>query len=134
MMVRYNAHAMGRFGIALFLLAAVFGGYSAYRHVASPLMSTQAVADDVGRVYHDAHPDVIRVISTETDGPVQEPMYGLTVRGHFHYGSRHAHYLSFSALATRRYAWALWAGDTLPDHAAHRSWFADVVPLARRQG
>ncbi|MBV9280338.1 MAG: hypothetical protein JOZ41_09690 [Chloroflexi bacterium] len=80
MVVRYNAHAMGRFGIALFLLAAVFGGYSAYRHGTSPLMSAQAVADDVGRVYHDAHPDI------------------------------------------------------LPSHSAHRSWFADVVPLARREG
>src|SRR5947209_8733661 len=115
---------MTRFAVAVFLLAAVFGGYHVYQRVASPLMSAQTVADRVGAVYGDAHPRIVRVISDVTDGPTNEPMFLLTIRGHFHKGGRTARYLAFSALANRPYAWGLWVGNTLPSHTAHRSWFA----------
>lgn len=122
---------MGRIVIAVLLLLAVFGGKSLYQHLASTNMNAQEVANEVGRIYYDAHPRIVRVISDETEGSVHEPMYGLTVFGHFRNGNRTAQYLIFSALASRHYAWGLWAGNTLPSHTAHRSWFADVVPLAQ---
>ena len=120
---------MARFALAVLLLAGVFGGYHVYQSLASPLLSARDAADSVGAAYGDPHPRIIRSISTETDGPVNEPMYSITVTGNFHRGRTTAHYLEFSATASRRSTWGLWAGNTLPSHPAHRAWFADQVPL-----
>src|SRR5689334_1762317 len=119
---------MFRVVAAVIVLGGVFGGYHVYRQLASPLLSPQTVADTVGSVYDDPHPHIVRVVSTESDGAVHEPIYILTVRGHFRYRSRTAHYLIFTASAGRWYAGSLWAGNSLNQHV-HRSWFADTVPL-----
>jgi len=127
--VQFNEYAMARFAIAVLLLAGVFGGYHVYQNLASPLLSAQDAAGYVGAAYGDPHPRIIRSISTETDGPVNEPMYSITVTGNFHRGRTTAHYLAFSAMASRHSACCLWAGNTLPSHTARRAWFADQVPL-----
>ncbi len=128
--VQYNGYTMARFALAVLLLAGVFGGYHAYQSFASPLLSAQDAANDVGAAYGDPYPRIIRSISSEADdGPVHEPMYSMTVIGNFHKGRTTAHYLEFSAMASRHSAWGLWAGNTLPSHTARRAWFANQVPL-----
>ena len=123
---------MSRFVIPVLLLTCVFAGEHVYRSATSSHLSPQDVANDVGAVYGDPHPHILRPVSTQTDGPADEPMYELIVTGNFRNGSRTAHYLEFSAMADRHSACCLWAGNTLPGHTAHRAWSVKQVPMVAR--
>jgi hypothetical protein len=121
---------MREFGVAIFLLMGIFGGYGVYQHFAAPLISAQDVASSVGSVYGDSNPQIVRQLATTTDGATHEPMYTLILRGHFREGAKTAKFLEFSALASRQYAWGLWAGNTPPASGGHRAWKEDVVQFA----
>jgi len=123
---------MARFVIPVLLLTCVFAGEHVYRSVTSSYLSPQDAANDVGAVYGDPHPHILRYVSSQTDGPSNEPMYELTVTGNFRNGSRTARYLTFSAMADWHSACCLWAGNSLPGHNAHRAWSVNQVPVLAR--
>jgi hypothetical protein len=100
--------------IAVIALAAVFGGYREYQRLASPGISAQAAADRVGAVYGDPHAHIVREVTGSSEGPASEPLYSLTVTGHFREGSRTARYLEFTASAVGGYACCLWAATAWP--------------------
>lgn len=119
---------IARFVIPVLLLTCVFAGERVYRSATSSNLSPQDAANDVGAVYGDLHPLVLRYVSSQTDGPSDEPMYEITITGNFRNGSRTAHYLTFLAMADRHSACCLWAGNTLPGRTAHRAWSVQQVP------
>jgi hypothetical protein len=85
--------------------------------------TAEDIARQVGRHYGDMHPRIVYVESTQTDPPPHDPMYIMTLAGHFHEGRRVARYVSFSALADKTYVWGvmgynqpgstLWSDDEL---------------------
>jgi len=85
--------------------------------------TAEDIARQVGRHYGDTHPRIVHVECTQTDPPPHDPMYYMTLAGHFHEGRRVAHYVRFSALADKAYVWGvigynrsgstLWVDDEL---------------------
>ncbi len=75
------------------------------------LLSPQAIASYVGTAYGDSQAAIAGVKSDVTDPAPGEPMYHMTLTGHFHKGALAAETLGFSALADRMYVWAIWAYD-----------------------
>ena len=82
-------------------------------------LSPALIAPIVGGYYGDSHPHLVRVEADSSDGPSLEPMYHMTLQGHFHRGARKAQYLDFSALADKPYVWDIIAGSD----PRHRVWF-----------
>jgi len=72
-----------------------------------PRKTAQSIAARVGGHYGDAHPRLVHVDSMQTDNPPHDPMYVITVAGHFRHGQQIAHYIGFSALANKTYVWAI---------------------------
>jgi hypothetical protein len=83
------------------------------------LLSPQAIASYVGTAYSDPQAVIAGVKSDVTDPAPGEPMYHMTLTGHFHKGALEAETLGFSALANRMYVWAIWAYD----QAGTEVWF-----------
>jgi hypothetical protein len=77
----------------------------------SHLLSSDEIARLVGAHYGEAHPQITGVKSTEADPPPHDPMYLMTISGHFKKGALEADTLSFSALASRMYVWNITAHD-----------------------
>src|SRR5213595_3623155 len=50
--------------------------------------TAEDIARHVGRHYGDTHPRIVHVESTQTDNPPHDPMYIMTLAGHFHEGRR----------------------------------------------
>ena len=75
------------------------------------LLSSDEIAKQVGTHYGEAHPQITGVKSTVADPPPHDPMYLMTISGHFMKGALEADTLSFSALASRMYVWAISAYD-----------------------
>jgi hypothetical protein len=83
------------------------------------LLSPEAIASYVGAAYSDPQAQIAGVKSDVTDPAPGEPMYHMTLTGHFHKGALEAETLGFSALADRMYVWAIWAYD----QAGAEVWF-----------
>lgn len=77
----------------------------------SHLLSPGEIARQVSTHYSEAHAQITKVTSTLTDSPPHDPMYLMTLTGHFHKGALEAYTLSFSALANKMYVWAILAYD-----------------------
>jgi hypothetical protein len=75
----------------------------------SHLLSPDEIAKQVGAHYGEAHPQITAVMSTEADPPPHDPMYLMTITGHFKKGALEADSLGFSALASRMYVWNIYA-------------------------
>jgi hypothetical protein len=120
---------MKEFGIAIILLVAVSGGYRVYQHVVAPPFSAQGVASSVGSLYGDSRPQIVRLLSSTTDDARHDLMYSLVLRGHFRKGTQRATFLEFGALASRQYAWGLWASTGSPNLEARPVWRDNVVHL-----
>jgi hypothetical protein len=75
------------------------------------LLSATDIAKQVSIHYGDLHPDIVSVKSDSSDGSAPQPMYLMTLRGHFHKNTLTAHYLSFSALAEKMYVWNIYGYD-----------------------
>ena len=73
------------------------------------LLSPGEIASYVGTAYGDPQAQIAGVKSDVTDPPPHDPMYHMTLTGHFHKGALQAEKLGFSALADRMYVWAIWA-------------------------
>ena len=97
----------------LVTLIVVIGLVSTYTIHQHSLLSADDIARQVAAHYGDSHPQDIQVQSTQTDNPPHDPMYLITITGNFHKGTLKAHSLSFSALATKLYAWNIYAFDQL---------------------
>lgn len=89
-------------------------GASTARH-----LSPNEIAKQVGTQYGDPQAQVAKVTSMVTDNPPHDPMYLMSLTGHFHKGAVEAVRLSFSALADRMYVW----GITARDQAGNEVWF-----------
>ena len=83
------------------------------------LLSPEEIASYVGTAYGDPQAQITKVMSTVTDPAPGEPMYGMTLSGHFHKGALEASTLGFSALAKRMYVWSIYAYD----QAGAEIWF-----------
>jgi hypothetical protein len=83
------------------------------------------IARQVGRHYGDTHPRIVYVESTQTDPPPHDPMYIMTLAGHFHEGRRVARYVRFSALADKAYLW----GVVGYNHSGSTLWSDDELAL-----
>lgn len=83
------------------------------------LLSSDEIAGQVSAHYGEAHVHIIRAMSTVADPPPHDPMYLMSLTGHFHKGALEAHTLSFSALANRMYVWDISAHD----QAGNEVWF-----------
>jgi hypothetical protein len=83
------------------------------------LLSPDDIARQVGTYYGEAHAHITNVMTTQEDPPPHDPMYIMSLTGHFHKGALVAHTLSFSALASRMYVW----GITARDQAGNEVWF-----------
>jgi hypothetical protein len=75
------------------------------------LLSPEEIARYVGTAYGDPQAAIAGVKSDVTDNPPHDPMYLMTLTGHFHKGALEAETLGFSALANRMYVWAIRAYD-----------------------
>jgi hypothetical protein len=75
------------------------------------LLSSDEIAKLVSTHYGEAHPQITWVKSTVADPPPHDPMYLMTISGHFKKGALEADTLDFSALATRMYVWNIYAYD-----------------------
>jgi hypothetical protein len=82
-------------------------------------LSPEEIARQVGIYYGEAHAQVAHVMADVTDNPPHDPMYHMTLTGHFHKGTLEADTLGFSALANRMYVWAISAQD----QAGNEVWF-----------
>lgn len=78
---------------------------------AAHLLSSDEIARLVSTHYGEAHPQITGVKSTVADPPPHDPMYLMTITGHFKKGALEADRLSFSALASRMYVWNIYAFD-----------------------
>ena len=83
------------------------------------LLSPEEIASYVGTAYGDSQAEVAGVKSDVTDNPPHDPMYHMTLTGHFHKGALEASTLGFSALADRMYVWVIYAYD----QAGTEVWF-----------
>jgi hypothetical protein len=83
------------------------------------LLSSDEIAQQVGTHYSETHPKITKVVSTVADPPPHDPMYLMTLTGHFQKGALEAETLSFSALANRMYVWNISAYD----QAGNEVWF-----------
>ena len=92
----------------LIVIIGLLSAYAIHQHL---LLSAGDIARQVAAHYGDSHPQDIQVQSTQTDNPPHDPMYLITITGNFHKGTLKAHSLSFSALATKMYAWNIYAFD-----------------------
>jgi hypothetical protein len=75
------------------------------------LFSATDIAKQVRLHYGELHPDMVSVKSDSSDGSAPQPMYLMTLRGHFQKNTLTAHYLSFSALAEKMYVWNIYGYD-----------------------
>lgn len=90
------------------------------------LKTADDIARQVGKHYGDTHPRIVSLVPTQTDNPPHDPMYYITLAGHFHEGYRVAHYVSFSALADKAYVWGVMGYN----HLGSTLWFDDeLAPL-----
>lgn len=83
------------------------------------LLSPDEIARQVSTHYGEAHARITKVMSTVADPPPHDRMYLMTLTGHFRKGTLEAYTLSFSALASRMYVWAISAYD----QAGNEVWF-----------
>ncbi|HEU5199955.1 MAG TPA: hypothetical protein VFU32_09970 [Ktedonobacterales bacterium] len=83
------------------------------------LLSPEEIASYVGTAYGDPQAQIAGVKSDVTDNPPHDPMYHMTLTGHFHKGTLEAETLGFSALADRMYVWVIYAYD----QAGTEVWF-----------
>lgn len=98
---------------------------------AAHLLSPDEIAKQVGVHYGEAHPQITGVKSTVADPPPHDPMYLMTISGHFKKGALEADTLSFSALASRMYVWNISAYDHAYDQAGNEVWIdRELGPVA----
>jgi hypothetical protein len=83
------------------------------------LLSPQEIASYVGMAYGDPHAQITKVMSDVAEAPPHEPIYTMSLTGHFHKGALEAVTLAFSASATRMYVWFIHAYD----QADNEVWF-----------
>jgi hypothetical protein len=83
------------------------------------LLSPEEIARQVGAAYGEPHAQIAKVMSDVTVNPPYDPLYAMTLTGHFHKGALEAQKLGFSALATRMYVWNIHAYD----QAGKEVWF-----------
>lgn len=74
-------------------------------------LSPADIARFVGAHYGDPDAKVVDARSDVSEGSEHEPMYSMTISGHFHKDSLQAVNISFSALADKMYPWSIMAFD-----------------------
>jgi hypothetical protein len=94
--------------VMILLISSIF---AACGTSAAHLLTPDEIARQVSTHYGEAHPQITGVRSTEADPPPHDPMYLMTISGHFEKGGLEADTLSFSALASRMYVWNITAYD-----------------------
>jgi hypothetical protein len=90
------------------------------------LLSPDVIALQVGNAYGEPHPQILQVKSDVSEAPPHEPMYLMSISGHFHKGTLEAVTLGFSATATRMYVWAIRGLD----QAGNEVWLDDELAPA----
>lgn len=91
----------------------------------SNLLKPEAIAQQVATYYGESHAKITYVRSDQTDNPPHDPMYLMTLTGHFSKGKLVASTLNFSALANKMYVWNIYAYDT----AKHEIWLDHELKL-----
>jgi hypothetical protein len=89
------------------------------------LLSPNDIAKQVGSYYGDSHPQVRYVISDHADPPPHDPMYSITLVGHFQKNAMAAQTLYFSALANKMYVWDIYAYN----QQGQEVWMDKELPL-----